>query len=50
MERESVAREIVGDEKAEWWLQDHVGVHLRIVSHLGGRFKGFPGFCADEDN
>lgn len=25
-----------GDEKAEWWLvQDHVGVHLCIVSYLG---------------
>lgn len=33
-----------GDEKAEWWLQDHVGVlsNPRIVSHLGS-LKASPG-------
>lgn len=40
--KERVRRGWEGGEKAEWWLQDHVGVHLRIVSHLGS-LKAFQG-------
>ena len=39
-----------GDEKAEWWLQDHVGVHPtpRIVSHLGS-LKASPGLLGKDN-